>query len=403
MVLGITLVMAKQYSDQLSTNVKRGQKNRIESGQVKGNLVVHGYFRDVNSYFRPDGENFSLIRRAWELRMEGETQEFIAEFLNKNNYQKAIKIGGRKHQPYKFDKTAVSNMLRDPVYAGVLVYGQNKAINLCEVADFVPLVTADEFSKLNKEDKFNKVLHQRSRSFSRGEVKSDLMRGKVFCGECKKPMHTGLTTKKNSKGEKINYFYYRCETDGCKYKNKSVRAKLLTDFVYKFLDENKFDSRDAYEQYRIDAEKTSEANFKLLDSQQRSLRRQIVELSDKIIQIREILISEKDKIIKNDLKQEFKREKRNLKKLEDELKQIKSAILANKESIIEYPKFLELFGSLPQIIRKNRDIKWQDFFIKKIFSNFTISEKIVSDFELNEPFKTMLKPPKVGGGRGERT
>lgn len=398
MVLGITFVMAKQYSDQLSTNVKRGQKNRIEVGQVKGNLVVHGYFKDVNRYLHPDGENYSLIKKAWKLRQDGKTQQEIADFLNQNNYQKAVGIGGKDHKPYPMDKTIISNMLRDPVYAGSLAYGGNKTVNLIKECGFIPVITPQVFLNLNKTDKFSKVLKQRNRASKEGLIKSDLMRSKVFCAECKQPMHTGLTTKKLKAG-KTHYFYYRCESEGCKARNKSVRANVITDFVYKFLDENKFNSKEAYEQYTIDAKKSSEANYKLLDGQQRALRNYITQSKNSIDTIKGMYSDEEDRELKKSFKYDLKKEMANLRKLEKELEQIKEAILVNKEAILEYPRFLELFASLPQIIRENRDLKWQDFFIKKIFSNFTIHEKIISGFELNEPFKSMLNPPNVGGGR----
>ncbi len=400
MVLGITFVLAKSYSDQLSTNVLRGQKNRIEAGELKGNLVVHGYFKDKNSYLRPDGRNFQLIQEAWNMRIKGATQPVIADYLNKNNYEKAIGVGGRKHQPYRMDKTVVSNMLRDPIYAGVLVYGSQKSVNLNEFYDFVPMIEPTIFVQLNKEDKFNKILKQRMRGY-RGEVKSDLMRGKVFCSECKKAMHTGLTPK-NLKSGKTHYFYYRCDTEGCKLHNKSVRANMITDFVYKFLDENRFDSKELYEQCKLDANKMAESNHKLLDGQKKSLTRQITEQKEKIDSIKDFLIEEKEAGLKKEFRDDLKNETARLKETQDNLSEVEQAILANKELIIEYPKFLELYEVLPQIMRDNRHIKPQDFFIKKIFSNFYINKKSVSDFELNEPFKSMLKSQKVGGGRGAR-
>ncbi|MCX6812605.1 MAG: recombinase family protein [Candidatus Berkelbacteria bacterium] len=401
MTLGIIFVLAKSYSDNLSSSVLRGMKSRIEAGELKGNYVVHGYFKDKYSYLRPDGINYQLIEQAWKMRFEGKTQQEIADFLNQNNYEKATSIGGVKHQIYKMDKTSISNMLRDPIYAGILVYGSHKAVDLSKIYDFMPILTPNKFLELNKEDKFKNILKQRDRASKGGTIKSDLMRGKVFCAECKQPMHTGIS--KNRKDSKIQYFYYRCETEGCKAPTKNFRAKLLLDFVYKFLDENRFNSKEAYEQYVIDAKKTSEANFELLDGQQRSLRRQITEQKDKIDSIKDLLIDENDKKLKKVFKQDLTIEMTKLKKLEKELEQVKEAISVNKEAILEYPRFLELFGNLPQIIRQNRDIQWQDFFIKKIFSNFYIKEKIVSQFELNEPFKSMLNPPKVGGGREIRT
>ena len=109
----------------------------------------------------------------------------------------------------------------------------------------------------------------------------------------------------------------------------------------------------------------------------------------------------------------------DLKSLQEEIKiaeeriaELNSKIADKKESILEESKFIELFDSLPQILRNNREIEPLDFIIRKIFSNFYISmeegtgnkAKIVS-FKLKRPFDILLKDQKVlsGGRRGTRT
>lgn len=66
MHLGISFVLAKQYSDQLSTNVKRGMYSSADEGRYMSSFK-HGYKLDVNKYLRPDGENFALLKKAWKM------------------------------------------------------------------------------------------------------------------------------------------------------------------------------------------------------------------------------------------------------------------------------------------------------------------------------------------------
>src|SRR3990167_5536787 len=77
MHLGITFVIAKQYSDQLSKNVSRGIEHAIEDGEHI-NRPKHGYYKDGQQHLRPDGRNFDLIKRAFQLRLEHKTFGEIA-------------------------------------------------------------------------------------------------------------------------------------------------------------------------------------------------------------------------------------------------------------------------------------------------------------------------------------
>lgn len=53
MLLGITFVMAKQYSEHLSESVDRGNKRAIEDAEFIGKFK-HGYILDSNRFFQPD-------------------------------------------------------------------------------------------------------------------------------------------------------------------------------------------------------------------------------------------------------------------------------------------------------------------------------------------------------------
>lgn len=78
-----------------------------------------------------------------------------------------------------------------------------------------------------------------------------------------------------------------------------------------------------------------------------------------------------------------------------------------KEAILEQPKFLELFDSLPQTLRENRELEYQDFIIRKIFLNsyIDISEGTgiknkIYKFGLKKPFEGFLKNEIILTGRG---
>jgi hypothetical protein len=72
----------------------------------------------------------------------------------------------------------------------------------------------------------------------------------------------------------------------------------------------------------------------------------------------------------------------------------------NKKAILNYSQFLELFSELPVRIRKTKVLRELDFMIRKIFLNFTIKDKIVASYQLNQPFDRFIKETTIPSSRG---
>ena len=96
--------------------------------------------------------------------------------------------------------------------------------------------------------------------------------------------------------------------------------------------------------------------------------------------------------------------------IKGKIKETEGLIANTKDAILEQPKFLELFDSLPQILRENRELDYQNFIIQNIFSNFYIDmsegtgiKSKIAKFELKKPFDGLLKNGKILSGRGDRT
>ncbi len=81
MLLGMSFVLSKQYSDDLSQKVTRGVRRSFEEG--KSPAPKHGYIRDEQGMYQPDGKNFDLICEAWEMRRQGTSLEQIVDYMNK--------------------------------------------------------------------------------------------------------------------------------------------------------------------------------------------------------------------------------------------------------------------------------------------------------------------------------
>lgn len=70
MLLGITFVLSKEYTDKLSDDVTRGNRKSLERGSYV-NKSKHGYVKDRNGRLVPDGNNFILVKKAFEMRLSG--------------------------------------------------------------------------------------------------------------------------------------------------------------------------------------------------------------------------------------------------------------------------------------------------------------------------------------------
>ncbi len=404
MLLGISFVLSKQYSEHLSESVTRGNIRKTEDG-VFFDEMKHGYYISNGRLF-PDGNNFILIKEAFEKRLEGWGQLEIARWLNTTGY--TLRKKGKKPQSYKWDKDNVSKMLRDTAYTGVLRYGK-AFVDLTEFYDFEPVISVDDFLKVNKvKDLSDPKLVSSIMVKSREATKANLLRGMVFCGFCNKPFSSGITTKKDPETKAIitSRYLYRCETEDCSFKNKSVRAKTILDYAIQFLSSHLFTTESNYEQYVADAKEYAKVRAKALDSDVASFAKQIGNKEAEYERTKAI-VRDKPTLGRHynldEIGAELKSIRKDHTKLVKDRKQLKQAILT-------YSEYLELFENIGVELSKTHDMAVLDETIKKFFLNFTIKQwgtgkkqrsEVVA--KLNEPWSGFVESNNFVDGRGERT
>ena len=113
----------------MSQKVTRGVKNRFKEGRTS--VPKHGYINDEGVY-KTDCKNFELISEAWQLRLQGQSLEGIAEYMNKNGYGRRVKKDGKL---IKMDKKILTGLFKDSFYYGVLVQA-NQTVDLRELPDY---------------------------------------------------------------------------------------------------------------------------------------------------------------------------------------------------------------------------------------------------------------------------
>jgi DNA invertase Pin-like site-specific DNA recombinase len=145
MMLGIWFVFSKQYSDKLSEDVINANQRKFEKGETLGD-IKHGYTRDENNKWVPDGSNFDLIKKAFEIRLEEKwSNQAIADWLNNNGYRRLIK-STEKEIP--ISKNSVSNLWTDPFYYGVWLRSGEVIDLRDEKHGFVPMINYPQHEEL---------------------------------------------------------------------------------------------------------------------------------------------------------------------------------------------------------------------------------------------------------------
>jgi DNA invertase Pin-like site-specific DNA recombinase len=389
MLLGITFVMAKQYSEHLAESVDRGNKRAVEGGEFIGKFK-HGYILDINRYFRPDPLNFAKIAHMFEMALSGKSQKDIRLWINEQDYT-VQKLQGEPHQPHKWDKDDVSKLLRDPHYVGVHKWGKTHT-DLTELYDFQPMLTVPEFLTINKVDSLDnaKVLTiHRPRT---GNIKADLLRGMVYCGKCDKTLTSMLIPKRDREtGEiKEERYYYKCETEGCSMYNKSARAGLVVDTALYFFQQYLFVTKTNYATYLEQA--VIEAKRKSAEFDTAIARLKIL-----IANKEKVYEEMKDLILKNPEMKDHYDLNKHVKAIEKLKTDYRRAIRQKdniKAAIPTFEEYLKLLQTTPVALGKIRDMKVMDALLRIFFSNFTIIPAAKDNFKgstvsykLNEPWK----------------
>jgi DNA invertase Pin-like site-specific DNA recombinase len=180
--LSIMLSQSKYYVDNLSENIRRGQRQKIKNGIWPGWAPL-GYQNDkATRTIVPDPHRAPLIRKAFELYATGEyTIDRITETVN------ALGLIARNGEP--LSRAQYHRILQNPIYHGLIEYKRELHEGAHE-----PIISRALF------DAVSDVMKRRSKP-KNPKFKPYLYRGFCRCGECGR-----LVTTETQKG----FNYLRC-------------------------------------------------------------------------------------------------------------------------------------------------------------------------------------------------
>jgi site-specific DNA recombinase len=181
-MLAIAFGQSKYYVDNLSENIKRGQRRKLQEG-IWPQWAPFGYINDRKTRgIVPDPERAPLVRQAFELYATGEyTLDRLTSTFN------ALGLTSREGKPLV--RTQFHRLLQNPIYYGLIRYGGE-----IHEGKHEPLITKKLF------DTAQQVLLGKSKPRER-ILKPYPYRGLFRCGEC-----GGFITTETQKG----LHYLRC-------------------------------------------------------------------------------------------------------------------------------------------------------------------------------------------------
>ena len=386
MMLGISFALSKHYSDKLSVDVRRGNMNNLKDGKSSGSYKA-GYIRDDETgFYHPEPVNFSIMQKAWQMRLDGDRESKIIETVNSMGYRRVLKgkvVKGKRHQIMTGSK--FNDYMTDKIYYGILEQ-KNQEIDLTDLYEFETMVTKEEWEKVQR----------MKRSHGKEKVKYDFpFRGIVYCAHCQRPR---IVAPSRGRGLKqMKKIYYRCDTDGCPEYGKSVRGLVVSEAILELLQSIRFED--------IDRKELAIALNVYVDNSLEGITKQIKELKTKRTKIE----AELKEITKQKIKQTFTKSEQIA--YEEETERLEK-LIKNYDVQISPLEAMKVFSAvdvddfLNTIKMASEDYKEVSHTVKDVIArmlilNLSVANREVASIRLKPPFDEIIKHPLVlNGGPG---
>lgn len=402
MLLGMLFVFSKHYSDDLSAKVSRGVRHGLSEGKSSG-TYKHGYLRDEQGYYRPNGKNFELVCEAWVQRTSGKSLKAVSEYMNEHGYVRTYKEKAKNagQKVYMTDKILSDRVFPDPFYYGVLIQ-KGKQVDLREIPnyDFTPATDEETYNYIQSLTG-RRVVTERKRLVFKPLV------GMVMCFYCKNRMYA-QTPLSGRKSEEKRILSYRCDNVNCPRKRKelklsqSVRAKVIFNFMYEMLKGLKA-TREDYDKLCKRLASSNSVNLQetavKIHSKQGALKAIKSDIKERSLNI--IKLDPKSPVYKSNEahinEQELQRQG-----LADEISKLREQQTDPQEDMMSFEEFLNVANNADLHLRA-ADVSAKDRIARLIYLNVTVDDQNVVDYQMREPFKTYFQMHQISHGRGDRT
>ncbi|MSU74874.1 recombinase family protein, partial [Candidatus Kaiserbacteria bacterium] len=339
---GIKVEVAQYYTNNLSEEVKKGQKEKIAQGWLPtkpplGYKTVGEKGRKIHII---DEDNAPFVRRAFEYYASGSCSLMA---LRDKLYDEGLRTRGG----YKLSKARLHEILGDPFYYGAMRW---KDITYAALQE--PLVSKELFDAVQAKMKGRGAPHHKRRMFKFTKM--------MKCGEC-----GGTISGELHKG---HVYYYCKHNDTCPQRAGTREEQIEKALMGVFRFFEGLNSEEADEIYRkIKADHQVEADYKAntlasLNRRNEALQRRLDVLYD-------------DRLDETITQARWKEKE---KEITDEQAEIQAQITRLKS---EETKYFELYINVLDLARRAREIyekrspEERRMLLAHIFSNLTLKDK----------------------------
>lgn len=180
--------MAKKYVDDLSDNVKRGNRMKLEKGWLPGRAPL-GYLNEPRERtIILDAERFHIVRKIWDLLLEGVPPHQISRIATEK-----FGLRGRTRVAKPVSMSTFYSLFTNPFYYGVV----RRKGNFYQ-GRHNPMITEEEFWKAQEKLGRKGIPRPKSHTFA--------FTGLMRCGEC----GCSITAEEKVNHYGSHYTYYHC-------------------------------------------------------------------------------------------------------------------------------------------------------------------------------------------------
>ncbi|MBS6195819.1 MAG: recombinase family protein [Clostridiales bacterium] len=266
------------YAKDISVKVKSTLDMKKEKGVYANGSTPFGYQKLPEDCHRlvPVEPEAEIVRRIFQLTMEGYTSSQIAKKLNAEGVKTPIEYkmarGITRMNPkgnrFIWDGSTICQMLRNDFYAGDYVYGKYETAEVGGKPKLKPRnewkIKRNHHTPLIDRESFEQVQKSRDRVKSEQKRKKHPLTGKIVCGHCGKALKIEPTLNP--------YFFcgtqYKTESPECAYQ---ISVMYIEQVVLYALQQEIVRQVDVEVMQKAISEKLREKYVKLLQERERIL------------------------------------------------------------------------------------------------------------------------------------
>lgn len=363
MMLGINVVFAKRYVENLSLEVKKGYQESISQGRFPRPAAI-GYLDTGQGIKEIDPVYAPIVIEAFEMYATGDySMDSLVEILRKKG------LRTKRGQKYGnlISRSSLHRILTNTFYYGEMQYNGE-----LYTGQHMPIISKKLF------DKVQALLNSKSTSFR--TRKPYAYRKLIRCHKCNGAL---------SPYTKKNHTYYGCTSKNCS--EGTIRENIIEEeisaiikkFAFTELELKKARKALTNIEEKINSERNSK--LKILENREKKL---ITELD----RIRELLIRG------TFTDEEYTKERNRINTALQETKIEKEAFMeVDQKRVDEIYDFLELSKNAP-IYYKHGTLEEKRELIKTIFLEFKVESKKMAYYKLKPEFEILEKRHLIPNG-----